>query len=109
MVVRKSAVDLGVDCIMLARQPLDKHVEDRSCGAIPRIPADAIRLARKIFQQAVRVSFADVDVLDRASAAGPIASGRSAADRLDFLAEDRAPFEEELEAVVVCWIVASGN
>src|SRR6185503_8615922 len=94
---------------MLPRQPLHEHLEDWGGGAVAGVPADAKRLARKAFEQPLDISGADIDLLDIAVAAGPLARSRAPADRLDLLAEDRTALQQQLEAVIIGGVVAAGD
>ena len=107
MVVGEGAVDLAEDHVMMAGQPLDEHVEDRSRGAVAGIPPDSERLPRKAFEQAVRIGFPDVDFLGCAVALAPVAARGATPERLNLGPEDRAAFEQKLEAVVFGRVVAS--
>ena len=109
MVVGEGAVDLGEDHVVVARQPLDQHVEGRARGAVAGVPADAERLAAIILEQPVDISLADVDFLDRAAALVPMAGSGALAELLDLRAEHRAALQQHLEAIVIGRVVAAGD
>ena len=109
VVVGESAVDLAEDDVMMAGKLLDQHVQDRTCSAVPGVPADAEGFAGESLQQAVDIGFADVDLLDAPVALGPVAGGSAPAERLDLLPEHRTAFEQHLEAVVIGRVVAPGH
>ena len=85
MVVGEGAVDLGEDHVMLPGQPLDEHVEDGPAAPLPASQPMRNGLPEKSFEQPVDIGFADVDLLDRAVAVGPVARGGAPAERLDLL------------------------
>src|SRR5206468_11647258 len=93
MMVGKSPVDLAEDHMMMARQPLDDHVEDRPRGAVAGVPTNAERIAREAFEEAICISLANVDFLDRAAAFAPVTRRRALADLLDLGAEHRAALQ----------------
>src|SRR6202007_102069 len=101
MVVGKGAIDLGQDGMMLPRQPLDQHVEDRARRAVSGIPADAKRLAGEVLEEPVDIDFANVDLFNSAGAIEPVARGRAAANRLNLRTENGTSLQEQLEPVVI--------
>src|SRR3954470_12313970 len=106
MMVREGAVDLRVNREMLARELLDQLLERGTTRPIAGIPTDPERPALEALHEAIDVRIENVDLLDRPMTLGPRAIGRSPTEVLDFLAEDRAPVQQHLEAVVVGRIVA---
>ena len=47
MMVGKAAVDIGVERVMLARQPAEQQLERRPGRAVARIPADPVGARRR--------------------------------------------------------------
>src|SRR3546814_16433148 len=68
MVVRKMAVDVGKQQVMLAGQARGELFDDGARGAVARVPADAEGAAGEALDQPVDIGVDDVDALRRAFA-----------------------------------------
>src|SRR3546814_9997512 len=68
MVVRKMAVDVGKQQVVLAGQACGELFDDGAGGAVARVPADAEGAAREALDQPVDLGVDDVDALRRAFA-----------------------------------------
>ena len=108
MVVRKMAVDISVEKMMLAGQPRGELFDDGARGAVAGVPADAEGAAGEALDEPVDIGVDDVDALRRSLAAFPVARGSDFADPLNVGAEEGAPLKHHLEAVIVGGIVAAG-
>src|SRR3546814_10388442 len=92
MVVRKMAVDVGKQQVMLAGQARGELFDDGARGAVARVPADAEDAAGDAIDQPVDIGVDDVDAMRRAFAPRidglPVARGGHFADHRNDGAEE---------------------
>src|SRR3546814_20828295 len=105
MVVRKMAVDVGKQQVMLAGQARGELSDDGARGAVARVPADAEGAGGEALDQPVARGVAAVAALSRAFApriAGlPFPRRGPLAHRLNVGAEQGTPLKHHLETLKV--------
>ena len=106
MVVRKGAVDLVEQQVVLPGQASRQIPEDGTDGAVAGVPGHAqIPLGGEVAGQAVNIGVGDGGIGRRSRALGIVAGGRQSADFLHLLAIDRAVGADHLDAVVLRRVV----
>jgi len=114
MMIGEIAIHFGVKQMMGARQARSKFLKRRAGSTIARIPADLEPGERRgvypvqPLKQPPDILFEDVLRFGRSGAVGPSALRGNLAQPLDIRAEERAPLEHHLEAIVIGGIMAAG-
>ena len=108
VMMRKMAVHIGVEQVMLTRQELDQLLDDRAARAVPAVPGDAIAATGIARHQPPDIGVEHVGIGDRSCAAGPVSLRRQCRQALDVLAKKRTVVQHHLEAIVIGGIMAAG-
>ncbi len=106
--VRKIAVNIGEQRVMLTRQELDELLDHLAGGAVAGVPADAEAAACIAGEQPPDIIVENIGVADAARPGFPVAALRKAADFLNVLAEKGAVLKHHLEAIIIAGIMAAG-
>ena len=108
MMIRKLAVDIGKQQMMLTREELDELLDHRSRGAVAGVPADPIAAARIAGKETRDIRVDDRDIGHGAVAGRPVARPGQPSEIGDVIAKKRRMTKYHLEAVILGGIVAAG-